>query len=205
VAELRRRLKAERGVRKACERWLRAELRTRVCCGCCGCIFGGGGRGAYEVEGLKKPTEHANRARNAIQPHAKQQEEMEALLLAIRDTAFGRPAAAAAAAGGGRGDDGVRNVEVLIDSLQSSSAAAAGGGRPRQPPAAAAEPSEAAGVGSSAQQTPPSDASTARREFAKLKQRLHSDGSKLKEQVASAKALLRERLGAVGVRGGGGG
>lgn len=30
IAELRRRLRAERGVRKACERWLRAELRTRV-------------------------------------------------------------------------------------------------------------------------------------------------------------------------------
>ncbi|KIZ07616.1 hypothetical protein MNEG_0331 [Monoraphidium neglectum] len=47
VGELRRRLRAERGVRKACERWLRAELRSR--------------------------------------------EEMEALLLAVRDTAFGRP------------------------------------------------------------------------------------------------------------------
>jgi hypothetical protein len=30
VGELRRRLRAERGVRKACERWLRAELRSRV-------------------------------------------------------------------------------------------------------------------------------------------------------------------------------
>ncbi len=30
MSELTRRLKAERGVRKACERWLRVELRSRV-------------------------------------------------------------------------------------------------------------------------------------------------------------------------------
>jgi hypothetical protein len=30
VAELRRRLKAEHGVRKACERWLKSELTSRV-------------------------------------------------------------------------------------------------------------------------------------------------------------------------------
>ncbi len=30
IAELQRRLRAERGVRKACEKWLKAELRSRV-------------------------------------------------------------------------------------------------------------------------------------------------------------------------------
>ena len=30
ISELRRRLKAERGVRKACEKWLKAELKSRV-------------------------------------------------------------------------------------------------------------------------------------------------------------------------------
>lgn len=30
IGELRRRLKAEHGVRKACERWLKSELKSRV-------------------------------------------------------------------------------------------------------------------------------------------------------------------------------
>ncbi|KAI8469691.1 MAG: hypothetical protein J3K34DRAFT_521949 [Monoraphidium minutum] len=159
VAELRRRLSAERGVRKACERWLRAELRTR--------------------------------------------EEMEALLLAVRDTAFGRPPR--------RGDE-ARGVEVLLDSLRAGPSVSAacgdanagpppapgggwGAGAPRrrrggEGAAAAAEGGGGGGGGGGGV-----GAGAARREFEELKRQLQSDGARLKEQVLAAKALLRERLG----------
>eukprot|EP00882_Tetradesmus_deserticola_P025554 GHRQ01028078.1.p1 GENE.GHRQ01028078.1~~GHRQ01028078.1.p1 ORF type:complete len:339 (+),score=165.19 GHRQ01028078.1:95-1111(+) len=87
VGELRRRLKAEHGVRKACERWLKSELKSR--------------------------------------------EEMEGLLLAVRDVALGKgPAAGAAAAVAA--DEEVGQVQALLASLGaaapcSSKAAAAPG------------------------------------------------------------------------------
>jgi hypothetical protein len=232
VSELRRRLKAERGVRKACERWLRAELRTReemeaLLLAIRDTAFGrpAGGRDDEGVsalsrcldhwletggvglrsqnESLKTPTCCRSLSRSSLSAQAR---GVEVLLESLRSTsaAAARPAgrsstaaaataAASAAAAGGPRRRGSGSGEGGFED-----AAAPRGGRPvaaASPAASAAARRADGGPGG----TPHADA--ARREFEQLKRRLGGDGARLKEQVSTAKALLRERLLSVGQRG----
>jgi hypothetical protein len=120
VSELQRRLKAERGVRKACERWLKAELRSR--------------------------------------------EEMEGLLVAVRDIATGR---------GGDSSSGaaqMQQVEAMIAGMQVHGQVTA-----------AADMQEGG-------------AARVRHEFAAMKAALADGSGRLSDELRAAKALLAGRL-----------
>lgn len=100
--------------------------------------------------------------------------------LAAQSKPFDRAAAAAAAAQPSQRQTG-RTLHSLgvIAAAGASGALLAGGGTG----------GGSGGVGEGAD--------SCMREFAQLKQQLRGDGARLSEQVAAAKALLRERLGRV--------
>jgi hypothetical protein len=120
---------------------------------------------------------------------------MEALLLAVRDAVCGRPAPAGGAP---------RDLGLFLDALRVASP----GGAEAAPGAAADHgPGEVHGRRSTGRRGSGGIAGCARasvpcaatggqavREFAAVKQQLRGDGSRLREHVGAAKALLRGRL-----------
>lgn len=142
IGELRRRLKAEHGVRKACERWLKSELKSR--------------------------------------------EEMEGLLLAVRDVALGKglAAASASAAAAASADEEVGQVQALLASL---------GAAPGSSAAAAGSPSKVAAA-AGGQLLSEREANQSRKEFSKMKALLGEESRRLKSELASAKALLQAKV-----------